>query len=154
MLNNLSQSLAKLSVSLEKASAVFSSASTAPQWHSLSNIQHIAESKTDILLILSRASHQVVNNLRKVSSIRCFLCSVGCKVFCSNSPTDSVERITSWCQCFLWTFSPRVAQLSKYNCHMLILFGSVWHSGEHSPVTGFVAKLIMQAKVAGSRIFL
>lgn len=41
------------------------------------------------------------------------------------SPADSVERITSWFHCFLWTFSLGIAQLSKYNCHMLIHFGSV-----------------------------
>lgn len=35
-----------------------------------------------------------------------------------------------------------------------MLFGSRWHSGEHSPVTGSAAQLIVQAKVVGRRIFL
>lgn len=54
----------------------------------------------------------------------------------SQSPADSVERITSWFHYFLWMFFLGIAQLSKYSCHMLILFGSGWHSGEHSHVSG------------------
>lgn len=41
------------------------------------------------------------------------------------SPADSVERITSWFDCFSLGFLLGIAQLSKYNCHMLICSGAV-----------------------------
>lgn len=51
------------------------------------------------------------------------------------SPEESVEKMTSWFHGFLWTFSLGIAQLSKYNCHMLCCV-CCWHPGEHSHGSG------------------
>ncbi len=63
-----------------------------------------------------------LTSLSKLTRVIIFLLlGVGLEQFSA----DSVERITSWFHYFLWTFSLGIAQLSKYNCHMLIRFGSV-----------------------------
>lgn len=54
--------------------------------------------------------------------------SAGLKAFlclASHSRHQTVERMTPRFHCFLLTFSLGIAQLSKYNCHMLIHFGRV-----------------------------
>lgn len=51
------------------------------------------------------------------------------------SAAESAEGITSWFHCCLWTVSLGITQLSKYNCHMLMLYSSQWHYREYSHVS-------------------
>lgn len=109
----------------------------------LYHLHHILKANNRKSFRNTSLSSTVCQNQREVQWLEGFLMGL----------LPSLERLTSWLECFLWTFSLGRAQLSKYNCHMLRRFGSrCRHSGENSHVSGFVevvVSLLCRTKDAG-----